>query len=98
MYSSSIHFGDATPFKVQVDFDIPLFVGQIDTYSLEKWLNLLEDYFSIHNFSDKGKITFVLLKALPHIKHWWGTYWETNSVGVHKYLPYLVKQDGYQRL
>jgi hypothetical protein len=67
--SSSDHFGGTSPFKVQVNFDIPIFEGQIDVDALEKWLNLLEGYFSIHNFSDKEKITFTLLKALPHVKH-----------------------------
>jgi hypothetical protein len=75
-YSSSNHFGGTSPFKVQVNFDIPVFEGQIDADALDKWLNLLEGYFSVHNFSDKEKITFALLKALPHVKHWWETYWE----------------------
>jgi hypothetical protein len=44
------HFGGTTPFKVQVNFDIPIFEGQIDVDALEKWLNMLEGYFSIHNF------------------------------------------------
>jgi hypothetical protein len=144
--SSSDHFGGTSPFKVQVNFDIPVFEGQIDADALEKWLNLLEGYFSVHNFSDREKITFALLKALPHVKHWWETYWEKSSteesgiygveptwdffvdavkeqyypvgnyddqvhemdhtasregpssVRVHQYLPYLVHQDGYQRL
>jgi hypothetical protein len=39
--SSSRHFGGTTHFKVQVNFDIPIFEGQIDADSLEKWLNLL---------------------------------------------------------
>jgi hypothetical protein len=30
MSSSSSHFGDTSPFKVQVNFDIPIFEGQID--------------------------------------------------------------------
>jgi hypothetical protein len=77
--SSSSRFGDTAPFKVQVNFDIPIFEGQIDADALEKWLNLLEGYFSVHNFSDREKITFALLKALPHVKHWWETYWEKNS-------------------
>jgi hypothetical protein len=47
--------------------------------ALEKWLNLLEGYFSVHNFSDRENITFALLKALPHVKHWWETYWEKSS-------------------
>jgi hypothetical protein len=42
-----IHFASVTPFKVQVNFDIPLFEGQIDADALEKWLNLLEGYYSV---------------------------------------------------
>jgi hypothetical protein len=68
--SSSGHVGGTSPFKVQVNFDIPIFEGQIDADALDKWLNLPEGYFSIHNFFDKEKITFALLKALPHVKHW----------------------------
>jgi hypothetical protein len=77
--SSSDHFGGTSPFKVQVNFDIPVFEGQIDAEALEKWLTLLEGYFSVHNFFDKENITFTLLKALPHVKHWWETYWEKSS-------------------
>jgi hypothetical protein len=77
--SSSGHFGGTSPFKVQVNFDIPVFEGQIDAEALEKWLTLLEGYFFVHNFFDKEKITFALLKALPHVKHWWETYWEQSS-------------------
>jgi hypothetical protein len=47
--------------------------------SSEKWLNLLEGYFSVQKISDREKITFTLLKALPHVKHWWETYWEKSS-------------------
>jgi hypothetical protein len=73
--SSSSHFGGISPFKVQVNFDIPIFEGQIDVDALEKWLNLLEGYFFVYNFSDREKITFTLLKALPYVKHWWENYW-----------------------
>jgi hypothetical protein len=66
--SSSENFGGATPFKVQVNFDIPIFEGQIDVDALEKWLNLLEGYFFVHNFSNREKITFALLKAILHVK------------------------------
>jgi hypothetical protein len=44
-------------------------------------LNLLEGYYSIQNFSDSEKITFVLLKALPHVRSWWEGYWERYIVG-----------------
>jgi hypothetical protein len=66
-------------FKVQVNFDIPIFESQIDADALEKWLNLLEGYFSIQNFSNKENITFALLKDPPHVKHWWETYWKKSS-------------------
>jgi hypothetical protein len=68
--------GHATPYKVHVNFDIPLFEGLIDAYAVDKWLSLLEGYFSVHNFFDREKITFALLKVLPHIKDWWDTYSE----------------------
>jgi hypothetical protein len=48
--SSSSHFGGTSPFKVQVNFDIPVFEGQIDAEALDKWLNLLEGYFFVHKF------------------------------------------------
>ena len=74
--STNNQFGGSTPFKVQVNFDIPLFEGQIDADALEKWLNQLEGYFSVHNFSNREKITFALLKAVPHVKDWWETFSE----------------------
>ena len=39
--TSSGHSGSTPPFKVQVNFNIPIFEGQIDVDALEKWLNLL---------------------------------------------------------
>jgi hypothetical protein len=34
--SSNNHFGGTSPFKVQVNFDSPVFEGQIDTEALDK--------------------------------------------------------------
>jgi hypothetical protein len=78
-YSSRKHFGGTSHFKVQVNFDILVFEGQIDAEALDKWLNLLECYFSVQKFPDREKITFTLLKSLPHVKRWWETYWEQSS-------------------
>jgi hypothetical protein len=64
-YSSS---GHAIPFKVQVNFDIPLFEGLIDADVVDKWLNLIEGYFLVHNFSNREKITFTLLKVVPMLR------------------------------
>jgi hypothetical protein len=79
-YSSKKHFGSTFPFKVQVNFYFLIFEGQVDVNALDKWLNLLEGYFSVHHFSDREKITFSLLKDIPHVKHWWETYWEKSSI------------------
>jgi hypothetical protein len=65
--TSSSSRGNA-PFKVQINFDIPIFEGQIDANVVDKWLNLLEGYFFVHNFSNREKITFALLKVVPHVK------------------------------
>ena len=40
--ASNSHSGGATPFKVQVKFDISIFEGQIDANAVDRWLNLLE--------------------------------------------------------
>jgi len=74
--TSNNHFGGTTPFKVQLNFDIPIFEGQIDAATVDKWLNLLEGYFSIHYFSIRENINFSLLKASLHVKDWWETYCE----------------------
>jgi hypothetical protein len=72
--------GGVTPFKVHINFDIPTFEGQIDLDVIDKWLNLLEGYFSIHKFSDREKITFSLLKVIPHVKYWWDTFCEKKEI------------------
>jgi hypothetical protein len=71
--------GGVSPYKVQINFDIPIFEGQIDADVVEKWLNLLEGYFSVHNFLNRENITFVLLKVIPHVKYWWETFCEQKE-------------------
>jgi hypothetical protein len=71
-----IHFASATPFKVQFNFDILLFEGKIDADALEKWLSLIEGYYSVQKISCGENITFILLKSLPHVRSWWEGYWE----------------------
>ena len=55
--TSSSNVGTA-PFKVQIKFNIPIFEGHIDANVVDKWLNLLEGYFSIHNFLNREKNYF----------------------------------------
>jgi len=77
--ASSSYSGNTTPFKVQVNFEIPIFKGQIDVDVVDKWLNLLDGYFSVHEFSSWEKIVFALLKAAPHVKDQWETYCEQKD-------------------
>ena len=63
--TSSSYSGSTTPFKVQVNFDIPIFEGQIDADIVDKWLNMLEGYFSVHDFSSWENITFHFSKPPP---------------------------------
>jgi hypothetical protein len=43
-------------------------------------MNLLKGYFLVHNFSDREKITFSLLKVVSHVKGWWDTYSEKRAI------------------
>ena len=40
-YASNSHSGGANPIKVQENFDIPIFEGQIDADIVDRWLNIL---------------------------------------------------------
>ena len=80
-YSSGNHSRGATPFKVQFNFEIFIFKGQIYVNVIYRWLNMFEGYFSIHDFSNRENITFSLLKATPHVKDWWETYCEKKDEG-----------------
>jgi hypothetical protein len=68
------------PFKVHINFDIPIFKGKIDVDVIDKWLNLLEGYLAVHNFSDRENIKFVLLKAVPCVNDWWEIFCEKKEI------------------
>jgi hypothetical protein len=86
----------ATPFKVQINFDIPIFEGQIDADFVDKWLNLLEGYFFVHNFSNREKITFALLKAIPHVKDWWETFCEQKETEEPSLFTVTATSDSFR--
>jgi hypothetical protein len=47
---------------------------------------MLEGYYSIQKKIDSGKITFALLKFLPHVRAWWEGYWERYTA--NEYTPF----------
>jgi hypothetical protein len=59
---------------------MPLFEGLIDADVVDKWLNILEGYFSVLNFYDRENIIFALLKVVPHVKNWWDTYSKQRAI------------------
>ena len=63
--SSNNHSVGTTPFKVEVKFEIPIFKGKINVDMIDRLLNLLEAYFSIHDFSNLENITFFTRQIRP---------------------------------
>jgi hypothetical protein len=57
-----------TPFKVQINFDIPIFEGHIDENAIDKWLNLLEGYFLSINFRIEKRLLLRSSKSFPMSK------------------------------
>ena len=80
-YASNSHSRGATPFKVQVNFPIPVFEGQIDANTIDRWLNLIKA-ISWSMISLTKKILFLdSSKSQPHVKDWWETYCEKEDEG-----------------
>jgi len=59
------YYVSATPFKVHVSFNIPIFEGQIGADPIDKWLDLLEGYFSVHDFPVRKRLPFHFSKSPP---------------------------------
>jgi hypothetical protein len=77
---ASTSSGGCTHLKVQIKFYIPLFDYQIDSDAIDKWLNLIEGYFTFHNFFYRENVIFSLLKVVPHVKDWWEIFCEHKEI------------------
>jgi hypothetical protein len=88
--------GGVAPFKVKINFNIPIFEGQIDVDAIDKWLNLLKGYLSVHNFSNREKITFALLKVIPHVKDWWETFCEQKETKEPSLFTIVVTWESFR--
>jgi hypothetical protein len=88
--------GGSTHFKVHISFYIPIFEGQIDANVVDIWLNRLEGYFSVHNFSNRENITFALLKAIPHVKDWWETFYEKKETKEPSLFTVPLTQESFR--
>jgi hypothetical protein len=62
--TSSSNRGTA-PFKVQINFDIPIFEGQIEIDVVDKWLNLIEGIFLSITFRINKRLLLCSSKSFP---------------------------------
>jgi hypothetical protein len=95
--ASSLNVG-AAPFKLQINIQIPIFEGPIDTDVVDKWLNLLEVYFSVHNFSNRENIMSFLLKSVRHVKYWWETFCEKREAEEPSLFIVMVNWESFKEL
>jgi hypothetical protein len=57
---------------------------------------MLEGYFLVHNFSNREKINFALLKVVPHVKDWWDTYFEKRAIEESEIFVVSPTWDSFQ--
>nr|CAD1835497.1 unnamed protein product [Ananas comosus var. bracteatus] len=67
------------PFKVEAKFEIPNYNGIVDAEKLDVWLDQLETYFDLYNYSNAEKVTFAKLKLVGHALTWWKATLQTSA-------------------
>nr|CAD1817817.1 unnamed protein product [Ananas comosus var. bracteatus] len=58
----SVAEGRLKPFKVEAKIEIPNYDGIVDIEKLDAWIDQLETYFDLYNYSNAEKLTFAKLK------------------------------------
>nr|CAD1816987.1 unnamed protein product [Ananas comosus var. bracteatus] len=67
------------PFKVEAKIEIPNYDGVVDAEKLDAWLDQLETYFDLYNYSNAEKVTFAKLKLVGHALTWWKATLQTTA-------------------
>ena len=65
------HSNKISPFKVQMNLDIPKIEGNIDAEFVDNWVQQLESYYAVNQLSESEKITIVSLKMSTSVHFWW---------------------------
>ena len=65
------HSDKIIPFKVQMNLDILNLEANIDAESVENWVQQLEYYYVVNQFSKAEKITIASLKMTTSVRCWW---------------------------
>nr|CAD1835516.1 unnamed protein product [Ananas comosus var. bracteatus] len=74
----SVAEGRSKPFKVEAKIEIPNYDGVVDAEKLDAWLDQLETYFDLYNYSNAEKVTFAKLKLVGHALTWWKATLQTT--------------------
>ena len=56
------HFDKISPFKVQMNLDIPNLKGKIDVESVDNWVQQMESCYAVNQLSEAENITISSLK------------------------------------
>nr|CAD1821363.1 unnamed protein product [Ananas comosus var. bracteatus] len=75
----SVAKGRSKPFKVKAKIKIPNYNGVVDAEKLDAWLDQLETYFDLYNYSNAKKVTFAKLKLVGHALTWWKATLQTTA-------------------
>ena len=64
------HSDKIIPFKVQMNMDILNLEGNIDTESVDNWVQQLESYFAVNQLSEVENITIASLRISTSVHCW----------------------------
>ena len=63
------HSDKISPFKVQMDLDIPNLEGNIDMESVNNWVQQLESYYAANQLFEAKNITIASLKMSTSVHY-----------------------------
>ena len=69
--STRSHSDKISPFKVQMNLDIPKLEGNIDAICVSNWVQQLESYYAVNQLYEVEKITIASLKISTSVHCWW---------------------------
>uniref|UniRef100_A0A6V7QVL6 Retrotransposon gag domain-containing protein n=1 Tax=Ananas comosus var. bracteatus TaxID=296719 RepID=A0A6V7QVL6_ANACO len=65
--------------KTGAKIEIPNYDGAVDAEKLDAWLDQLEMYFDLYNYSNAEKVTFAKLKLVGYALTWWKATFQTSA-------------------
>nr|CAD1829796.1 unnamed protein product [Ananas comosus var. bracteatus] len=93
----SVAEGRSKSFKVEAKIEIPNYDGIVDAKKLDAWLDQLETYVDLYNYSNAKKVTFAKLKFVGYALIWSKTTLQTftNEEFTWSQFKLLIRQEFY---